>query len=74
MSSPDDGHGPSYGCGWNNCGNPDAELPCPFVKDDTTPSRGLPELVQAMRRHDLEAKAEMFDELQNLLKRILDHD
>lgn len=30
----DDGHGPKYGCTYQKCGNPSAELPCPFVKDE----------------------------------------
>lgn len=33
MSSPDDGHGPKYGCTYQACANPYAPQPCPFVKD-----------------------------------------
>ncbi len=32
MSVPDDGHSPKI-CNWQHCGNPSAELPCPFTKD-----------------------------------------
>lgn len=32
--STDDGHGPKHGCGWQKCGNPSAEVPCPFIKDE----------------------------------------
>lgn len=32
--SQSDGHGPKYGCTYNECGNPSAEKACPFTKDD----------------------------------------
>ncbi len=41
-TTKDDGHGPKYGCTYQACGNPNAEVPCPFVKDDVSTLRKPP--------------------------------
>jgi hypothetical protein len=34
MKEEDDGHGPGHGCNYNQCGNPEAEAACPFIRDN----------------------------------------
>lgn len=52
MSRPDDGHGPSYGCTFQACGNPRAAVPCPFVMDQRLDVDRLKELAAKIRARE----------------------
>lgn len=51
----DDGHGPKYGCTFRKCANPEAVVPCPFVKDRLDKAEFMKlagEVVQANCEHE----------------------
>lgn len=68
-----DGHDPST-CNYQACNATAARGPCPFVKDEPSLSDSLRQASAAMRQMELEQKAALFDELQDVLRRILEHD
>jgi hypothetical protein len=48
--------------------------PCPFVADEPSPARNLQNHAADIGRSKLEQKAELLDELRDVLKRILEQD
>lgn len=66
---PPDMHGPQAGCTYQRCALGYPEL-CPFVK---SPSTNAARIAQSLRHLDAEAKADLLDQLAELLRSILEH-
>lgn len=64
---PSDGHGPAT-CNYRYC-NGSQYTPCPYLADENPPRTKDNPTISS----DIVRKAELFDELQDLLKRILEH-
>ena len=70
MTDIDDGHSPDT-CNYRSCNASAPKGPCPFVADEPSPSRGLEKLAGEFHLIELKRKAELLDELADVLKRIL---
>jgi len=69
----DDGHSPLT-CNYQRCGVAEfVRTPCPFVRSEKSASSGLEHVASKLRGLDVERKAELFDELVDVLKRMLEH-
>jgi hypothetical protein len=70
---PDDGHSPAT-CNYRACNARQPTGSCPFVADEPSPSRGLDSLASDLGGMKLERKAELLDELRDVLIKILEQD
>lgn len=69
----EDGHSPAT-CNYRYCGNPEAPTACPFLKDEPSPSKGLRNTVDRFKALENQDKADLLDELADVLRRILETD